>query len=70
MLEVVAATNGCVPVGTTLEMDRHLTLEPHSRFGDTLTLIPSILSPKRECGPKGVNAAMAQEHELSTEHNK
>ncbi|CAN0033208.1 unnamed protein product, partial [Laminaria digitata] len=29
-------------------------LGPHSRFGDTLTLIPSNLSPKRDCGAKRV----------------
>ena len=26
--------------------------EPHSRFGDKLTLIPSYYPPKRECGSK------------------
>ena len=30
-------------------------LERHSRLGDKLTLIPSHLSPKRDCGSKRVN---------------
>ncbi|CAM9374455.1 unnamed protein product, partial [Laminaria digitata] len=30
-------------------------LGPHSRFGDTLSLIPSNVSQKRDCGTKRVN---------------
>ena len=33
-----------------VEHDYETLLESHSSFGDKLTLIPSNLSPKRDCG--------------------
>ena len=53
--------------------EREVGLTPlgsHSRFGDILSLIPSNLSPKRGCGPKGVNKRQDREAEKGVRERK